>query len=362
MTRWMGSVWGVALLAVVMVAGCDRGGAPAGGGGRASAGRPVIVASIFPLADLTRRIVGDAAEVRTFMPPGTNPHHFAPTPAQLVELNKAGLLVGVGLHLDDWALKPARQAGVETALFADLVGFEPGQSGGYGQVHAHGGAVHSHAREAGHSHGGHDGHEDEHEDGHGHDEAHGHADHDGHDHHDHAGPNQHLWLDPQQTLLFVNALGGFLAGRHPEHAEAIRQNTRALADEIAAVDHEYRTAALGLPEKKLVTFHNAFDLPAARYGLEVVAHLTPIELSPGGEVTPARLVEAIKAIKAHGLKTVYAEPQFPAAVLQRLHEETGVAILTLDPEGNPDTPGYDSWTALMRSNLATLVKGQGKRE
>ncbi len=34
-------------------------------------------------------------------------------------------------------------------------------------------------------------------------------------------------------------------------------------------------------------------------------------------------------------------------------------MLTLDPEGNPAVDGYRTYQEMMRTNLQTLVKGQG---
>ena len=94
-------------------------------------------------------------------------------------------------------------------------------------------------------------------------------------------------------------------------------------------------------------------------GLEIVVRLTDIELTPGGEVTSDRIREAIEAIHNYHLKTLYAEPEFPDQVIARLRDETGADVLLLDPQGNPAVAGYRTYQEMMRTNLFTLVKGQG---
>jgi zinc transport system substrate-binding protein len=172
--------------------------------------------------------------------------------------------------------------------------------------------------------------------------------------------NNHLWLDLGQTVGFINHLAEELADRFPAIAEDIHHNAQNLTRELEEMDEEFRDALRAVPQKRLVTFHNAFDPLVERYGLNVVQHLTEIELSPGGEVTPQSLEQAIAAIREHDLKVIYAEPQFPRGAVERLREITGVAVLTLDPEGNPSVTGYETYQAMMRSNVATLLDGQSR--
>jgi zinc transport system substrate-binding protein len=171
--------------------------------------------------------------------------------------------------------------------------------------------------------------------------------------------NNHLWLDPVLTIRFVEALSAQLKKRYPEHAASIATATERLTADLHRIDREYAEQLARVPEKRLITYHNAFDLIAERYGLEIVVRLTDIELTPGGEVTSDRIREAIEAIHKYHLKTLYAEPEFPDQVIARLRDETGADVLVLDPQGNPAVAGYRTYQEMMRTNLATLVKGQG---
>ncbi len=156
----------------------------------------------------------------------------------------------------------------------------------------------------------------------------------------------------------VRELTPILAQRHPAKAQAIQVNSEKLLAELAQLDKELADMLTPLAVKELVTFHNAFDPLAERYGLKVVAHLADIDLAPGGEVRSSDLVQAIQAIRKHNLKVVYAEPQFPAKAVEMIARETGARVLKLDPEGNPNTPGYTTYQELLRTNAKTLVDGQ----
>ncbi len=334
------SVWSIVVVCLGIF-GCDR--QPSSPASGTSRHEPTIVASIYPLANLAQQLIDQDTRVVTLLSPGGTEHGVELTPAQTVVLTETDLLLIVGMGLDEWAVRAANNAGrTDLPVFRFESVLTPKELPA-----AHPGSP-EHEQEpieaAEHEH--------DHADGHGHSDE---------SHRTHAGDgrtNPHIWLDPVLTERYVAALAGRLSGLCPDQQEAIAQRADRLRAEIRQIDQEYRAQTGAMPQKKLITFHNAFDRLADRYGLRVAVHLTEIDLTPGGEVTPARLVEAIDAITSYRLKVVYAEPQFPDAAVQALQQQTGVRVLRLDPLGGPGVPGYDSYQAMMRSNLAALVQGQ----
>jgi zinc transport system substrate-binding protein len=266
--------------------------------------RPVIVATIFPLQSIVEQLTGDWADVELLMPPGSNPHNFELQPAQMAPLSRADVLVAVGLNLDGWAERAAQQVARKDLRVIRMTGSTPAE------------VTRSLAR------------------------------------------NPHLWMDPAYTKDFVGTLGEALAGQYPAHANDITAKTRALQQEQATMDADFRRQLAAVPVKEYVAYHNAYDPLATRYGLRAVAHLTQIELAPGGEVSPQDLVAALDAIRLHHLRVIYAEPQFPARATEVLREEAGVQVLSLDDLGGPSIAGYDSYQAMLKSDVNALVEGQ----
>lgn len=298
-----------AMCAVLAAAGCgSRSEEGTSGGG----GRPVVVATIWPVASLVEQIVGGAADVRCLVPPGITPHGFEPTGRDAEALRRCVALVSVGMNFDAWAGRALRRFGDKDTPdyhMAQFVGLDVD-------------------------------HDDEHE----------------HEHeHDHGGPNPHIWVDPVLMREAVLKLGEQLAQRIPDAAQDIDQNTRHLADELAALDGEYRKQLEPFKDRNIVTYHNAFDRLAERYSLHVAVTLTPID-SPGA-MTPMRMEQAIEAIGKYKLKVLFAEPQFPDDAASAVRAETGAAVMTLDPIGDANDPQRDTYQKLMRYNLDTLIKG-----
>jgi ABC-type Zn uptake system ZnuABC Zn-binding protein ZnuA len=310
---------GLSAAAALLVAalGCQR--------GPTAPPKPVVVATIQPLASLAEQIVGDAAEVRCLLPPGMSPHGYSPTANAMADLVHARLVVTNGLGIDHWAERAIEATGrsdLRVCTFAECVELAKDERG----ATAHGQA-HSEA------------------------EAHG-------DHHHHGDVDPHLWMDPLLARAFAEALTGHLAAAIAEHAGAIRQRGAQLDDELAALDRELRTKLRPYRGGKIVTFHDAFGRLAERYGLEVAATLTPVNAP--GDLTPLAIRQVVQIVRDHQLRAVYAEPQFSPAAARLLREKVGVDILILDPLGNPYEADRDTYAETMRYNVDQLIEGFGR--
>ena len=61
----------------------------------------VLAATIFPAADIVRRVAGPDARVIQVLPPGASPHTFDLTPGQVRQLQDVRLVFKIG-GIDDW--------------------------------------------------------------------------------------------------------------------------------------------------------------------------------------------------------------------------------------------------------------------
>lgn len=317
------SCLGLIAATALATSGCGRAGSSASRGDK-----PVVAATIWPMASLTQQLVGDDVTVACLLPPGLSPHSFEPTAQQMQDVSNAKLMVAVGLGVDHWAWSAARATGradLPVFVFADAVGIAGDNT-----------ADHHH-----HEHADHDDDDDGEVDV-------------GHEHVD-VGPNPHLWLDPVLVQQMLPKLAAELEKALPDHKPAIEANLAKLQDDLKQLDRAYHDELAKLPTKTLVTFHNAFDRLADRYGLDVAATLMPIE-SPGG-ASPQAMEQVVGAIERYHLKVIFAEPQFSPQVADTLANDMHVQMLTLDPLGDPHVTERGTYQQMMRYNLRTLVQG-----
>ena len=52
-----------------------------------------IVTSIFPYYDFARNIIGDKADVKLLLSPGNEPHHYEPSPSDIVAIEECDIFI-----------------------------------------------------------------------------------------------------------------------------------------------------------------------------------------------------------------------------------------------------------------------------
>jgi zinc transport system substrate-binding protein len=262
--------------------------------------RLAVAASILPLADFARQVGGERIRVETLIPAGASPHTYEPTPAQLRFLSRARVLVLNGVGLEFWADKViaavdnAKLVVVRTADDLKILAGDPDEPGG----------------------------------------------------------NPHVWLSPREAIHQVEMIRDALVRADPAGTATYHANAARYVGELRAFDAEIRATVATFPQRKFIAFHAAWAYFARDYGLEQAA---VIERSPGREPSPAEIAGIIRTARAIGAKAIFAEPQFPASAARVIAEESGAAVLLLDPLGKPP----DTYLGLMRSNLAQISKGLG---
>lgn len=68
-------------------------------------GKINIVATIFPLFDFTKQIVGESANLHLLMKPGIDIHSFEPTPESIKIIENCDVLIYLGGEADSWVEK-----------------------------------------------------------------------------------------------------------------------------------------------------------------------------------------------------------------------------------------------------------------
>jgi manganese/iron transport system substrate-binding protein len=285
------------LLVTVAVAACQS--APTGSSGRV---RVVTTTTVF--ADMVASVGGDLVEVTSLVPKNGDVHTFEPKPADIRAVAQADLLVMNGLGLDDWLEKTIANAsqegtalvklGVDLPAVPLLPGDEPGTQ------------------------------------------------------------NPHLWLDVKYAELYVDRIVAALQGADAAHAEQYERQGAAYRARLEELDRWVRDQVASIPEpnRKIVTFHDAFPYYAREYGITIVGVAVQ---APGQDPSAGDTAALIEAIRAAGVKAIFSEAQFPAKLVEQLAAETGtrvVADLYDDSVGDPPITTYE---AVVRWDTQQLV-------
>jgi zinc transport system substrate-binding protein len=347
----------------------------------AAAAAPRVVADIAPVHSLVARVMQGVGEPALILPPGASPHGYALRPSEARRLQDAELVFWIGPELTPWLDGPidalAGRAAAVSLRAVPGVTLLPVRQGAAFEAHegAHGdddhgeeaaGHGHDHAAEAkagtrerddGRDHAG-EAKAAAHDHDHDHDhadraaaEAHDH-DHD-HDHdHAHGATDEHIWLDPENAKAWLSAIAAALSEADPANAGAYFANAKAGKAELDALTAELDTALAPARGRGFVVFHDAYQYFEARFGAPAAGSIT---VSDAAAPSAARVAEIRALLKEIGAGCVFAEPQFPARIVETVAEGTGARTGVLDPLGASLTPGPGLYGDVLRGMAASLV-------
>lgn len=285
---------GTALAAAVLAAACgDDGGAASG-----DSADVVVTSSV--LGDVVANLVGDDATIEVLMPPGADPHDFAPSARQAADLREADLVVANGggfeAGLDD-ALEAAEDDGATVVRALDSV--------------------------------------------------------------DMIDDDPHFFTDPARMAVAAEALATTLAEEVPGlDTPAFRERAAGYVARLEELDAEVEAILAPIPpdSRKLVTNHEAFAHFADRYGFTVVGSVIPA-VTTDAEPSAGELAELAATIEAEGVPAIFADTSAPEQLADALAAEVGdVEVVELYSEslGEPGSDG-DTYVGMMTTNAERIA-------
>ncbi len=175
---------------------------------------------------------------------------------------------------------------------------------------------------------------------------------------DEAGENPHVWLSVPNEILQVKNIARQLGEADKAHAEAYQKNADAYIAKLNTLAEEMHKELDNVPQKDIVTFHEAFPYFADEFHLNIIS---VVEREPGTEPTPLELEKTIQQVKGLSSKVLFTEPQYSPHAAETIARETGAVIYPLDPivTGDADEPQEktrEAYLERMRENMKVLKK------
>jgi zinc transport system substrate-binding protein len=280
-----------------------------------------IVATLFPIYDFAREIVGDKATVTLLLPPGVEAHSFEPKPGDMITINNAGIFLYTGKYMEPWVEKIIQATDNKNLIIIDTskgVNLRKGTAGheeeGYGQnVRGH---------------------------------------------NEHGAYDPHIWLDFANAQKMVDSILEGLTRQDPVNKDIYAQNAAAYKTKLQALDEKFKNTLSGCKKDTFVhSGHFAFNYLASRYNLH---YISAYGGSPNAEPTPGKIIELKKFILAHAIKYIYYEALITPRIADILNKETGAQLLKLNGThniGKDDLKQGKTFIGLMEDNLTNLKVG-----
>jgi ABC-type Zn uptake system ZnuABC Zn-binding protein ZnuA len=237
-----------------------------------------IVATLPVLKDFAEQVGGDRVEVKSLLSGLESQHTYTPKPSDILDIQKADLLVKIGLGLDVWTDHLVKNAQNPRLTVVDT-------SEGISVI------------------GGHD--EEGHEEG-----------------------NPHVWLDPENAERMIDRISKALAGIDPGSAGYFEDRRSAYFERLDALEARLIHKVSLLKNREIITHHDAWPYFARRFGFRI---RDTIISQVGTEPSAKHVAELVRIIRDEHVKVVVSEPQLSPRLPRVLQEETGVRVVVLSP-------------------------------
>lgn len=168
--------------------------------------------------------------------------------------------------------------------------------------------------------------------------------------------NPHYNLDPVAGKDMARALAEGLERNDPEHAATYRANLESYTDRLDAAISRWAEEAAPLKGVKLVSYHPDMVYFADRFGMEPAG---TIEIKPGVSPTPRHIEELETSMRQQKVQIVVRERQYPAGLAETVAEATGATLVEL-PVMVGGVPEAKTYIGLIDYLVHTLVKAVKK--
>lgn len=174
-------------------------------------------------------------------------------------------------------------------------------------------------------------------------------DHEGHEHEEEEY-NAHVWVSISNYMQQVETVTSSLMELDPERAGQYRDNGDAYLKKLSALREQMHQELDGLPNREIVTFHEAFPYFAEEFNLHIAA---VVNREPDSQPSARELADTIRLIRDTGVTAVFAEPQYSESAAQVISGESGATLYLLDP-GVTGEEDPDAYLHAMEKNLEIL--------
>ena len=265
-----------------------------------------IVTTFTIIADITKNITGDAAEVLSITKPGAEIHGYQPTPKDIVKAYDADLILWNGMNLEMWFEQFFSNLNETTSITVsegiDAINISEGDYQGL--------------------------------------------------------PNPHAWMGLNEALIYVDNIVNALSYYDKKNSELYFQNAVKYKEKIISTIEPLKESILQLPEKQrwLVTCEGAFSYLARDLNLKEL-FIWPMNADEVG--TPKQIKKVIDRINENEIPIIFCESTVNQAPAKQIAKETGAkfgGILYVDSLSDKNGP-VPTYLDLLKSTYNTVEKG-----
>ncbi len=167
--------------------------------------------------------------------------------------------------------------------------------------------------------------------------------------------NSHIWMSVENAKKQVVNIKNGLIKNMPQYESEINENCDRYLQRLNHLSYELSSMGDSVKNRKVITFHGAYEYMAKDIGFDIVA---TVESDEGGEPSAKKIVHLCDEIEEQGVRALFIEPEYNGSAAQVISNETGVEIYVLNPviSGENKLTAYED---IMRQNFEIIKKAVG---
>ena len=250
-----------------------------------------VVTATEDLSAIAREIGGDKIDAESIAKGYQDPHFVEPKPSFLLRLQKANLLIAVGLQLEiGWLpplvtqsrnprIQPSAPGYMEVSNFCNIAEIPQVQvTRAMGDVHPMG--------------------------------------------------NPHYWLDPDNGRRIGKALADKFSQMQPADAAYFAQRYADFDKRLTVAIKGWDAKMAPYKGRKVITYHRSWPNFCERFGIQVAEYVEP---KPGIPPSPSHTLDLINLMNRENIKLILVEPYFDLRTPNSIAQKTGGKVVLLMP-------------------------------
>lgn len=271
-----------------------------------SNGKIKIYTSIYPLYDFATKVGGDKVDVTNLVPAGTEPHDWEVSTSDIVNLERADMLIYNGAGIENWTDKVTNSLENKDIVYVKT---------------SEGLDLHKASEK---------------------------------DKDKHVIYDPHTWLSIENAKHEMENIKNALVKYDPDNAHYYEKNYSTYKKKFDELNKKYSDTLDPIKNKSIIVAHEAFGYLCSEYGIKQIG----IEgLNPDSEPDPAKMAKIIKFAKENNVKTIFFEELVSPKVANTIAKEINAKTKVLNPlEGLSEeqiNKGED-YFSVMEQNLQAL--------
>jgi zinc/manganese transport system substrate-binding protein len=164
--------------------------------------------------------------------------------------------------------------------------------------------------------------------------------------------NPHINLDPVAGKDMARAIADGLMRNYPEHETTFKKNLAVYLSTLDAAIARWQREAAPLRGVKFISYHPDLLYFAERFGMEAAG---TIEIRPGVDPTPGHIVALEERMRREGITIVVRERHYPAGLAETIAQRTGAKLVEL-PAMVGGVPEARDYVSFIDYNVRTMLK------